>query len=169
MRRQLLLSFLLLVIMFIVMRWQGATLVTDITPKGILELEFAKTSLKLVELQKVWKTSDLKSNIYLDSLFIISYTWFFVVACLFLKYALRWKFYTRIFIIFSFMAGLLDIFENILMLSAWYDISNTFLLDAVYFCAVIKFLLIGLVLLFIITGFSFGYYQKNYARRRSQL
>ena len=168
MRRQLYLSFTLFVFMLIIMRWQGATLISELTPKGILDLEFARTTSNLLEIQKVWKESDLKSNIYLDNLFIITYCWFLVVACLFIKYKLRWKKVAKIFIIATITAGVLDICENMLMLSAWYNSSTSSLLEAAYICALIKFLLIGLVLLFIIVGFSYGYYQKKYVRRRSQ-
>jgi len=43
MKRNLLISFLFLVVMIIVTRWQGTGLITPQSPRGIIDLEFAKT------------------------------------------------------------------------------------------------------------------------------
>jgi hypothetical protein len=81
MKTKLLISFLFLAATFIVMRWQGTGLITPQSPKGILDLEFAKTSDRFHQLQLFWNHEIVLQNIYLDFLFIIAYSWFLVTAC----------------------------------------------------------------------------------------
>ena len=85
MKRQVLLSFVFLLVMIIVMRWQGKSLVTPMSPYGILDLEFARTGERMQQLRLFWNAKDVFFNVYMDFLFIASYTWFFISACQFIK------------------------------------------------------------------------------------
>jgi hypothetical protein len=149
MNRQLLVSFVLLVLMVFVMRWQGSSLVTPQSPKGIIDLEFAKTADRYHQLQLFWNPQDVKQNIYLDFLFIIAYTWFLVTACKVLGSRSSLK-RSNVFAGLAMSAGAFDVLENFLMLLVLNGKFSTSVLQIVYYCAAIKFILAGIVVLYLI-------------------
>jgi len=140
MKRNLLISFLLLAIMIFVMRWQGSELITPQSSKGILDLELAKTAERFHQLQLFWNHETVLQNIYLDFLFIISYTWFLVTAC---KTVNNTK--SNLFSGLAISAGAFDVLENFLMILVWNGRFEPSLLQVVYYAAAIKFLLAGIV------------------------
>jgi hypothetical protein len=147
MKRNLLISFLFLVAMIVVMRWQGSSLVTPQSPKGIIDLEFAKTPEHFHRLQLFWNHEAVLQNIYLDFLFIIAYTWFFVTACNAIKNR-----NSNIFSGLAISAGAFDVLENFLMILVWNEKFNPPVLGIVYYVAAIKFVLAAIVLAYL--GFS---------------
>jgi hypothetical protein len=147
MKRNLLISFLFLIAMIIVMRWQGNNLVTPQSTRGIIDLEFAKTTERFHQLQLFWNHEAALQNIYLDFLFIIAYTWFFVTACNAIKNR-----NSNIFSGLAISAGAFDVLENFLMILIWNEKFNPSLLGMVYYIAAIKFILAVTVLAYL--GFS---------------
>jgi hypothetical protein len=147
MKRNLLISFLFLVVMIIVMRWQGNNLVTPQSASGIIDLEFAKTPERFHQLQLFWNHETVLKNIYLDFLFIIAYTWFFMTAC---KAVRNSK--SNLFSGLAMSAGAFDMLENFLMILVWNERFNPSVLGIVYYVAAIKFVLAGIVLAYL--GFS---------------
>ncbi len=149
----LLLASLFSLIMIIVLRWQGKELITALTPSGILALEFANTPEKLSSIVSVWNQDTVRNNILIDFLFIIAYTWFFILGVA--KSISQWtsRFMQQLGVIgirMAFLAGILDIIENILMLQSingHYSVSS---LQLTMYCAAIKFGIVILLLLFII-------------------
>ncbi len=137
------------------MRWQGQTLVNEISTKGILDIEFAKTSEKLSKLKAGWNKKDVITNIYLDFLFIISYTWFFILACLYIKKRTNAKTIASVFITIAVLAGVLDVIENCFMLFAMDHSKNAQALKFTYYAALLKFILIGILFIYFILSISF--------------
>lgn len=148
MKNPLLLSFLSVLAMILVMKWQGADLITPVSPKGILDLEFARSDKTLAELKLFWNDRDLTLNIYLDFLFIAAYVWFLTTACRHMgKSGAKWS---GIFNGLALAAGSLDVLENCLMLLIWNGGLESSWLQAVYFIALIKFVLAGTVVLYLL-------------------
>jgi hypothetical protein len=148
-------SFLLIVVMFITMRWQGVDLITPQSPKGILDLEFAKTAQRFHQLQLFWNHETVLQNIYLDFLFIMAYTWFLVTAC---KTVNNTK--SNLFSGLAISAGAFDVLENFLMILIWNGRFEPALLQVVYYAATIKFLLAGIVAGYLILSL-FGLFKRE--------
>src|SRR5215213_9640845 len=155
MKRNLPISFLFLVTMFIVMRWQGTGLITPQSPKGVLDLEFAKTPERFHQLQLFWNHKKVLQNIYLDFLFIVAYTWFLITAC---KAADNTK--SNLFSGFAISAGAFNVLENFLMILVWNGRFEPSLLQIVYYASAIKFLLAGIVVGYLILSL-FGLFKRE--------
>jgi hypothetical protein len=155
MKRNLLISFLFLVVMIVVTRWQGSSLVTPQSPNGIIHLEFAKTPAKLQQLQFFWNHETVLQNIYLDFLFIAAYTWFFVTAC---KAVNNNK--SKLFLSLTISAAAFDVLENFLMILVWNERFSPSTLQIVFYVAAIKFLLIGVVIGYLILSL-FGLFKTG--------
>jgi len=156
MKRNLLIAFLFLVVMFIVMRWQGTALITPLSPKGIIDLEFAKTSERSRQLQLFWNHETVLQNIYLDFLFIVAYTWFLMTAC---KAVRNSK--SAIFSGLAISAAAFDVLENFLMILVWNERFEPSVLQIVFYVAAIKFLLIVVVIGYLILSL-FGLFKREY-------
>lgn len=160
----LLLASLFSLIMIVVLRWQGKELMTPLTPSGILALEFANTPEKLVSVVSVWNQETVQNNILIDFLFIMAYTWFFILGVA--KCISQWshRFMQQLGatgIRMAFLAGILDITENILMLQSingHYSLSS---LQLTMYCAAIKFGIVILLLLFIIATAVSRLFKRN--------
>jgi hypothetical protein len=154
MKRNLLISFLSVVIVILVMRWQGSGLITPQSANGILDLEFAKTAERFHQLQLFWNHETVLQNIYLDFLFIISYTWFLITAC---KAVNNTK--SNLFSGLAISAGAFDVLENFLMILVWNGRFEASLLQIVYYAAAIKFFLAGIIVGYLILSL-FGLFKK---------
>lgn len=161
----LLLSAIAALVMVIVMRLQGANLVLPNTPSGILALEFANTPEKLAYVLSLWDKPSVKLNIYLDFIFLLAYTWFFVVAsavCSVKWQSLSMQLFGKVSIRLAFLAAILDIVENILMLQSISGHYNSYSLHLTWYCAAIKFGLVILILTYIIiTAINSLFNRKN--------
>jgi hypothetical protein len=155
MKKNLVLSFLFLVVMIMVMRWQGSALVTPISPKGILDFEFAKTPERFQQLQLFWNHETVLQNIYLDFLFIASYAWFLVTACKAIK-----NMRSDTFSALAISAAVFDVLENFLMILVWNGRFNPSVLKMVYYIAAIKFVLAGIVIGYLIFSL-FGLFKRE--------
>ena len=145
MKRNLLLSFLVLIAMLVVMRWQGSSLITPQSPKGIIDLEFAKTPGRFQQLQFFWNHETVLQNIYLNFLFIFAYTWFLVTAC---KAVNNSK--SNLFSALAISAGAFDLLENFLMILVWNERFSPSVLQIVFYVAAIKFLFAVIVIGYLI-------------------
>src|SRR5215207_7824727 len=118
MKRTVSVFFIFTVLMVIIMRYQGRSLLTPVSPRGIIDLEFAETTERLRQLRLFWNTADLRNNVYLDFLFIVVYTGFLFHSC-------RWigtgesKKTPELFSGMALAAGFFDVCENFMMLMAW--------------------------------------------------
>lgn len=143
------------VLMIAVLRWQGSSLQTVISPGAIIDLEFAKSQHRLVELLSVWNISVVTTNIWLDFLFIVAYTIFLSMASEFC--AMKWPggimqdmghTLARV----AYMAGILDIAENLLMLQSIAGNFTATSLQLTYYCAAVKFTLAAIILLYLLVS-----------------
>ncbi|HET9055637.1 MAG TPA: hypothetical protein VFN30_02200 [Chitinophagaceae bacterium] len=149
------------IVMIIVLQLQGQKLRTIATPLGILNLEFAKTTEEAEMVITAWQSDtsvDLiataKWAIWLDFIFIFFYSFFLFGACKRIyHHGHKWQRKAgREFAYGSLIAGVLDVIENILMLQALdghYGLFSTLL---TFICAIIKFTLVGLAVLYILLG-----------------
>lgn len=153
--RKFLLPLVLTLIMVIVMRWLGSSLITPQSPNGIIDLEFARTPERFRQLQFFWNNDDVLQNIYFSFLFIIAYTWFLAAA----TKAVNNK-WSSIFSATAMSAGAFNVLENFLMIMLINGRFNLFVLEIIYYSAAIKFLLAGLVLLYLIVSL-FGLFKAK--------
>ncbi len=148
----------LTIIMVIVMRWLGTGLITPQSPNGIIDLEFAKTPERFRELQLFWNNAVVLQNIYFDFLFIIAYTWFLAAASRAVNN--RWS---NFFSAMAISAGAFDVLENFLMIMLINGRFNLFVLQIIYYAAIIKFLLAGMVVLYLLLSL-FGLFKAKPSR-----
>ncbi|MES2372623.1 MAG: hypothetical protein V4557_08590 [Bacteroidota bacterium] len=159
MKKNISVAAILTVIMVIVMRWQGNALVNTISPGGIINLEFADTPQRLQELLSHWDIATIKTNIWLDFLFIVSYVLFLSVAAELC--AERWPensvpqqaglFFARM----AYLAGMLDVIENLLMLQSIQGNYTVTSLQFTFYFAAVKFLLAGVIIVYLIASLPF--------------
>ena len=153
MKKKLSVSAIAVLFMIILMRVQGSSLKTVTSPRAIVDLEFADTPQRFQDLMLHWDISVVKMNIWLDFLFIVTYVLFLSIAAELTAnkwgegFAQKTGFWlARI----AYVAGVLDIAENLLMLqSVAGNYTNTSLQLTAY-CAAGKFILAGLVLLYLL-------------------
>lgn len=156
MKRNLTIAAIGTFLMILVMQWQGAALKTTGAELGIIQLEFANTPAKLHALLAIWDIGTVKMNTWLDFVFIVSYVLFLSIASAYT--ALKWpeKSFLRktglLLVRVAFVAGVFDIAENLLMLQSITGNYTNASLQLTYYCAAIKFSLIGLILLYLVTG-----------------
>lgn len=155
MKRNLLISFVSVLVMIFVMRWQGSSLVTPLTQKGIIDLEFAKTPERFDQIRLFLDHQTVVTNIYIDFLFIAAYAAFLVIACRFVRSRTGWEKWSSIFSSFAFSAAFFDVCENFLMLMVWNGRFDPAAMQFVFYCAIIKFALAALVILFLLVCWPF--------------
>jgi hypothetical protein len=150
--------FLLLgtILLFLALRFQGKELTRPYAPKGIVSLEMATTVNNTKHLLWEWNhdglIKKLRNNILIDFLFIPFYVLLFYTLCGSISVRLRAT-PAKLGVLlafFSLIAGIFDFMENILMLGAYTSMYNvlTTMLTAVF--ASLKFILLGLSILYVI-------------------
>jgi hypothetical protein len=153
MKKDIWIALLGTVVIFIVMRVQGNSLTTDLSARGIIDLEFADTTDRLAELVAGLDLSVVRVNIWLDFVLIFFYTWFLSQASR--RIALRWgprnEFRRTGFFLAkaAFVAAVFDVAENILILKSIGGDYTAFSLQATFYCAWIKFMILLFILLYI--------------------
>ena len=143
-------------LLFLSLRFQGKDLIRPYSPAGIVSLELATTAAETEHTLGGWKNDGLaetgRNNILLDFLFIPFYVMLFYTLCGSISVRLSGTGATLgvLLAFFSLIAGIFDVLENILMLSAYAGLYNsiTTLLTAIF--ASLKFILLGLSLLYVI-------------------
>lgn len=142
--------------MIVLMRWHGADLITPVSPKGIIDVEFAKTKERLHQLLLFLNVDIIRQNLYLDFLFLLAYGWFFVTACTYVRNKTGWVKTCGLFISLSISAALFDVAENFLLLLVLGGRFDPILLYVVYYTAAIKFIMAGAVVLFLLFSWPFA-------------
>ncbi len=137
------------------MRYQGAALIMPDTPSGILALEFANTSEKLSLILSLWPIDAAKVNIWLDFIFIIVYTHFFLLTLSIAANQWKHKILIRIgkwLMVSAWIAAVFDVMENIIMLASLARHYTEISLQATVYFASIKFLIVILILLYLLVS-----------------
>lgn len=158
MKRNFWIPLVFTIAMIVVMQWQGSALRTPQSSRGVVDLEFAKTPERFRQLQLFWNTGVVLQNIYLDFLFIIAYTWFLVAA----SKAVNNK-WTNLFSGLAISAAACDVLENFLMVMVLNGRFNLSVLHIIYYCAAIKFILAGVVLVYLLLSL-FGLFKTKPVR-----
>lgn len=138
---------------------QGAPLkVPDITPAGIINLELARTVAHATAINKAWSPSLIPTafnNIYIDFVFIISYSCFLFIVCYKItKQSLgSLKKVGRLLCYAVVVAAFFDVFENVLMLRTLSGHISKEIVASTFFFASVKFFLLSLTIIFIAVSF----------------
>lgn len=143
-------------LLFVTLRFQGSKLIRPYASKGIISLEIAPNANSVKHLLLEWNNDGLvktvRNNILIDFLFIPFYVLLFYTLCGSISVRLNATSAKLgvLLAFFSLIAGIFDVLENILMLSAvigmYSDISA--LLTTIF--ATLKFALLGLSLLYVV-------------------
>lgn len=142
--------------MIVWLRIQGATLITTTSPRGIVDLELADSSDRLMELMTAWNKSVAINNILIDFLFIPAYASLIALCCRYLSEKFPDTRLPHIGMQLAkaiWLAALLDVVENLLMLCSLNGFYSPTSLQLTCWIATIKFLLVGLALLYILVLF----------------
>lgn len=157
-------SFVFFLAMTIVMQWQGASLKIAIAPSGILALEFANREILLFPLLSNWKLNVVRMNIFLDFIYIVSYTLFFITSLKRLVQKYSKGFYHNVgsaLINIALMAALFDIVENVFMLFTISNQYNSISLEITSLFASLKFILIVFIILYLVLAFLVSLYRHK--------
>ncbi|MDE3145093.1 MAG: hypothetical protein KGL19_13130 [Bacteroidota bacterium] len=157
MKRKLSFAAVASVLLFIVLRIQGSPLKTPISKKAIVDLEFADTITRVQELFAAWDLQTVKINVWIDFLFIIAYVSFLSLAAKATAAKLKNGFFKQSGIFFSrlaFIAGLLDVCENIFMLQTAEGNYTPISLTLTYYFAAFKFVFAGLIILYLLISLT---------------
>ncbi len=149
--KSFLLAFGTTVIVFLLLRWQSAPLITSTTPTGILALEFCDSIPELNTILNVWNINTVVWAVIIDFLFIAGFgaCFYYGSKLVFSKFS-NWV--TRFMISFSFVAPLLDVIEDILMLVTLSGTHSTFILLLTKYVAIIKFAAAAIVVLYLLVS-----------------
>ena len=151
------------ILMMAVMRWQGAVLITPDSPRAIVDLELANEPQRVQMLLSIWSIKELRLNIQIDFLFIVAYVFFLALAAE--GMAAKWqissmRFLGWLFARLALVAGFLDITENLLMLQTIDQSYSPLSLNLTRYVALLKFGLLGLVLLYLLISIPLFFKKK---------
>src|SRR5688572_15041526 len=136
------------------------------TPKNIVQFEFAKTVSTANEIISNWGTEGIalaKTSIYLDFVFIALYCSAIMLGSRVAALFSRKTMLIKIGLVLSYLiwvAGLCDVVENFAMLKTLEGVNQQTLSVAFYFAA-IKFSIVLMALLLILTSTVIGFIVKK--------
>ena len=146
-------SLVLVLVSGTIMQFQGLSLKTALNPIGIIDLELADTVLEFNAVLMNWNADTVRLNIWIDFMFIAAYTFFFVqsLRLLIINHRFYWlQQMGKILLALAYLAAVLDIVENILMLGG---IAGQYSAISVFATAVVastKFAFIAVILLYLV-------------------
>ena len=140
----------------LVLQLQGKQLITPLSPSGILSLEFSYHSDHTQSIATAWKNSlrgAFRVNMLLDFLLIPFYGLFLYSTCGYFSVHYQSGRGQRFGVLLAFgslLAMVFDVIDNVLMSFSIHITATSFTSMLTTAMAAIKFLLIGLALLYII-------------------
>jgi len=151
--------------MLTVMAIQGAALKTEITPAGILNLEFARTNSRIEEILLAWKFLNNTAlwNTLIDFGFLASYTFFFSKGMQYAPSIFQNSWLQKnknALQKLSVAPGFLDAIENGFMLGWLLEIIPAFSPAFVYWMVWVKFILAGILLAVCFPAWIYNAYQR---------
>ena len=169
--KKLLLPFFFIgtIAMMFVMVKTGAPLKTAATPLGILDLEFAYNSTQVTSIINAWKTPGHPHKIFVaiyntfwDFLFLFFYAGFLFLACKKIAATVKGPVARAGYLIArgALLAGFLDVLENIGMLISLHGHVSAPVSFLTVFFSVIKWGLVIIAVLYVLTGLLQWAYQK---------
>lgn len=155
------------ILFLLILQWQGRQLVTPFSPAGILSLEFSYTRVHTQAIADAWKDSlrgAFRVNMLLDFLFIPFYGLFLYSTCGYFSVHHQRGWAQRLGVLLAFgslIAMLLDMMENIFMSFSIHFTTTALTSLFTTVMATLKFLLIGLAIVYIILSAVFALLQKK--------
>lgn len=140
----------------------------DQSPAGIVSLELAGTKERTAGIIDTWTTEgalgSARKNILIDFLFIPFYVLLFYTLCGSISVRHKGKVATLgvLLAFFSLIAGLFDVFENLLMLLSSFHVFHPWTAGATAFFAGAKFTLLFFSLLYVVL-FSLPLLMKKFS------
>jgi len=157
-------SLLLVLLSGAIMQFQGRSLKTALNPIGIVDLELADTVSELNGLLANWDTNVVRLNIWIDFLFIIAYTFFFIqsIRLILAKHRINWlQQLGKKLIALAYLAAILDVIENLLMLASIMGHYTAGSLFATASIATLKFSIIAIILIYLIGSLFYKKITQN--------
>lgn len=150
------------VLMIVVMQLTGNPITTELTPRAIFDLEFAKDAAAANLIIDHWSSKNAVgaaiTNTYWDFLFVICYCGLIFVLCQWVHQKVMngtWASVAHFLAKAIIIAGLADYIENFLMLEALKNGAEEHLVRLTYALVMLKFLIIVLAILFLLLAFIF--------------
>lgn len=145
------LAFGATVIVFLLLRWQSAPLITSATTTGILALEFCDNIPELNMILNAWNINTAIWSVIIDFLFIAAFgaSFYFGSKLVLSKFS---NSLTRFMVVFGFVAPLLDVVEDVLMLITLSGTHQTIILLLTKYVAIIKFAAAAIVVLYLLVS-----------------
>lgn len=157
-----LLTIIATLAMTLVMRWHGNDLIIPgCSEAGIVSLELAADKTAAEAMLACWRNVEGKdlisiaiSNTQIDFIYLLCYSMLGYIACMGMatKLSKPWQKMLSWLAIAALAAGLLDVFENLLMLETLKSGVKAQLVTATKIFATTKFFLLALVLLGFLAG-----------------
>lgn len=160
--------FLIALVLTIVVAWlMAAPLTTDHAAFGIVSLELARSPEVAELVIGSWSPEQqalAAAGVRWDFLWLIAYSTTLSLACVWAADVLgRWEFLAKIGLFLAWLiwlAALLDAVENVALLQMLGGSSAAFWPALSYWCALIKFDIVILALLYVVTGGLVFLWQK---------
>ena len=162
--RKLLFALCATAVVFIVLRWQSVPLITDLTPFGIIALEFCDNLVRLDTIFSAWNLEHARRVIYIDFALILCFTFVFYQSALIIHHKLRHQplsDFTRWAIHFCFVPPVLDILENTGMLITLSGARVPLILELTAWIAAFKFASAAIVVLYLLVSLLCIYVQSK--------
>jgi hypothetical protein len=152
--------FVFTIVLLVSMQVLGAPLNTEAAPAGIVTFEFARTLTAAQVIMDSWGGEGqvyAGLNLGLDYLFMAAYGLAIGLGCVLVARGLaeRVKFLTPVGVVLawgSLLAALLDALENYALIRVLLGSTNELWPVVAYWCAVPKFIIVAIGLLYIILG-----------------
>lgn len=162
-RSALLILFLLSVTLLAGMHSLDQTMITDVSPRGIVSFELAGNIKQAKQILREWGPEGkvyAALSLGLDYLFLIVYALFISLACVLIAryFNLRIAFLAIWGFVLGwgqFFAALLDAIENLALINLILYSQRDFWPIIARWCAIVKFSLVGAGLFYILTGTLF--------------
>jgi hypothetical protein len=153
-------SFILTIIVMTVLQIFGSHLITNEAPRGIVSFELARDldqALKIIDSWGIQGRIFAGLDLGFDYLFLVMFSITLASGSILIaeKFNGYWKSFRIIgyaMAIGSVMAGLLDAVENYALIQILVGNGSDFLAGLAFWCAVPKFILVGIAITYILIG-----------------
>jgi hypothetical protein len=155
MRKKILFSGILSMIVLLALRWQGAAFYSSQYPLGIIDFELMHNLKDAKMIIDIVGKRTMQLNVTIDFVFIICYSLFFFFCCKALMDQFHFRYLKTIGFIFlelSVLIGILDLIENIALLITLGGYGSDVSVLISKWAAICKFSLAALVVIYIITA-----------------
>ena len=156
-------------ILFIILGYFNIMLKTDTAPDGIISFELAKSLEQSQAMLASWDTNakiNAGLSLGIDFLFLFVYGIFFALACFSVakkfKDRINWFYKLGIYLAcLQFVAALFDAIENIALIKLLLGSNSSLFPSIAFYFASIKFVVIGIGIIYIIIGLTTLLIQKR--------